>query len=151
MSSGMPQHCICLWLWPSSGASPFAAPALARDPDRRRLSRTYAAGAAGLALLSLLIGGLALWLLWPAVSLGLVALNYACFGAGGFQKRQDGAMSLAARALLAPYLLGAWANSRWWTRHAPHPAAIGDEVSPGMARRISGSGAFDACCCAAGF
>ena len=44
------------------------------------------------------IGGAGLWLLWPAVSLVLVAANYAVLGPEGFQKDADGRMSLAARA-----------------------------------------------------
>ena len=40
-------------------------------------------------------------------------------------------MSLAAQALLAPYLVGAWINSRAWTRQDPAPVAITDGVSLG--------------------
>ena len=74
---------FCLWLWPDRGASPWrgvrahprAAPARARRaamrPARSCLSlrRCFSGRAAG-------------WLLWPAVSLALVAANYAFFGAG---------------------------------------------------------------------
>ena len=67
-------------------------------------------------------------LLWPAISLALVAANYAALGQAGFQKRPNGRMSIAARLLLAPYLLGAYANSRLWTRRDPAPA----EVAPGV-------------------
>jgi hypothetical protein len=62
------------------------------------------------------------------VSLMLVAANYAALGPEGFQKDADGRMSLAARLLLAPYLTGAFVNSRAWTRHEPTPVAIGDGV-----------------------
>jgi hypothetical protein len=58
----------------------------------------------------------------------LVALNYALFGAAGFQKDGHGRMSLAAQVLLAPYLIGAWINSRAWTRHEPRPVEIRDGV-----------------------
>ena len=37
-------------------------------------------------------------------------------------------MSLAARLLLAPYLLGAFVNSRLWTRHDPAPREVVDGV-----------------------
>ncbi len=77
------------------------------------------------------IGGAGLWLLWPAVSLLLVAANYAVFGPAGFQKGPDGHMSLAARVLLAPYLAGALLNSRAWTRKAPAPVAVADGVALG--------------------
>lgn len=65
------------------------------------------------------LGGAWLWLFWPAASLALVALNYLLFGAGGFQKQANGRLSPAATALLAPYLLGAWINSRLWTYRQP--------------------------------
>jgi hypothetical protein len=74
------------------------------------------------------MGGTGLWLLWPAMSLVLVAINYAILGPAGFQKDAQGHMSLAARLLLAPYLTGAFVNSRWWTRYEPKPVAIGDGV-----------------------
>ena len=74
------------------------------------------------------MGGAGLWLLWPAVSLLLVAANYAVFGPEGFQKDGNGRMSLAARLLLAPYLAAAFVNSRSWTRHEPAPVAIADGV-----------------------
>ena len=37
-------------------------------------------------------------------------------------------MSLAARVLLAPYLLGAFINSRLWTRNDPSPREVVDGV-----------------------
>jgi hypothetical protein len=74
------------------------------------------------------LGGAALWLFWPAVSLLLVSANYAVLGPNGFQKRSDGRMSVAALVLFAPYLVGAWINSRLWTRQEPKPVLIGDGV-----------------------
>jgi protein-tyrosine phosphatase len=69
-----------------------------------------------------------LWLFWPAISLTLVAANYAVFGPQGFQKNTDGRMSVAARMLLAPYLAAAFLNSRSWTREESAPVAIEDGV-----------------------
>jgi protein-tyrosine phosphatase len=91
------------------------------------------------AALALWIGGAALWLIWPTVSLVLVAANYAVFGAAGFQKGADGRMSLAARVLLAPYLAGAWINSRAWTRREPAPVTVADGVALGRlpARKVA--------------
>ena len=37
-------------------------------------------------------------------------------------------LSVAARWLLAPYLAGAWLNSRWWTRRHPEAVAVCDGV-----------------------
>ena len=102
-----------------------------RWPESARrlvLAARYAVAAAALAIAGIALGGAALWLLWPAVSLALVAANYAVFGAGGFQKGPDGRMSLAALALFLPYLIGAWINSRLWTRHDDEAAAVGDDV-----------------------
>ena len=119
---------LCLWLWPDRRPSPLAQISLARERRRLVLAARYAVAAAALAIAGIALGGAALWLLWPAVSLALVAANYAVFGAGGFQKGPDGRMSLAALALFLPYLIGAWINSRLWTRHDDEAAAVGDDV-----------------------
>jgi hypothetical protein len=71
------------------------------------------------------ICGAALWLLWPAQSLLFVAAAYAFLGAGTFQKDRHGRLSLAARALLWPYLAAARMNAWLWTRTAPAPRARG--------------------------
>ena len=118
----------CLWLWPQQGRLPFQAARLAQDAKRWKVAACYALGALLCVLPAAAMGGVWLWLSWPAVSLGLVALNYAVFGAGGFQKGDDGRLSPASRWLLAPYLAGAWLNSRLWTRR--HPQA--DEVCDGV-------------------
>jgi len=118
---------LCLWLWPDAATGPVAGARLTLDPKRRHLAACYSAGAVLFAAPAL-AGGVALWLLWPAVSLAFVAANYAALGTGGFQKGSDGRMSLAASWLLAPYLTGAWANSRLWTRGEPKSVSIRDDV-----------------------
>lgn len=45
-----------------------------------------------------------------------------------FLKDRNGQLSIAARALLAPYFAGAWINARLWTRSV----ATADEVYPGV-------------------
>jgi protein-tyrosine phosphatase/membrane-associated phospholipid phosphatase len=122
---------LCLWLWPDRGPAPFSVSHVTDDRRRLVLAARYAAGAIVIVALSFWIGGVALWLLWPAISLALVAASYALFGAAGFQKGPDGRMTLAARVLLAPYLIGAWINSRAWTRHQPAPVAVTGEVALG--------------------
>jgi membrane-associated phospholipid phosphatase len=122
---------LCVWLCPlpASGLrSPASAWRYSRDPARHRLAALYALGAAACALLGTYASGTALWLWWPALSLGLVALAYAGLGAALFEKERDGRLSLAARWLLAPYLAGAWINSRLWTRKAPQPVEVADGV-----------------------
>ena len=119
---------LCVWLWPREGRSPIAAWKLSGDPRRLRLAAFYAIGSALCAVLASAGGGAWLWLCWPSVSLALVALCYLSIGAEGFQKHADGRHSMAVSWLLAPYLLGAWINSRAWTRRHPQP----DEVQPGL-------------------
>lgn len=118
---------LCLWVWPDAGASPLAGGRFAATRQHGRLAAGYLLGALALAGIATVVGGAALWLWWGAAALGLVALIYVWSGAAGFQKR-DGRHSLAVALLLAPYLLGAWLNSRWWTRRNPAPDAILDGV-----------------------
>jgi protein-tyrosine phosphatase len=128
---------LCVWLWPLDGPSPLSRARLAACRARRRLALRYALGGALCAVPAFALGGAWLWLCWPAVALLLVALNYALFGAQGFQKGADGRLSVAARWLLAPYLLGAWLNSRLWTRRQPAPNEVCDGVWLG---RLPGAG-----------
>lgn len=122
---------MALWAWPDEGTSPLAA-AFARGAAhdraaRRRLAFRYGAGAIALGALAAMHGGAALWLLWGSVALALVSLAYAGIGADAFQKRGR-RHSIAAAALFAPYTLGAWVNSRVWTRRHPAPDEIVDRV-----------------------
>ncbi|HYQ25467.1 phosphatase PAP2/dual specificity phosphatase family protein [Stenotrophomonas sp.] len=119
---------LCVWLWPEQGAPPLRAWRMAGDPKRWRLASIYLLGAAMLLVPVVMLGGAALWLLWPVVSLLLVALAYAGLGMAVFQKRADGRLTMAARWLLAPYLAAAWINSRLWTRAAPQPVEVAGGV-----------------------
>ena len=131
LPTGLALGWLCVWLWPmpqTGVASPASAWRYERDPARHRLALRYAAGALACLALAWYAGGVALWLAWPALSLALVAAFYAGVGASGFQKASDGRVGLAARWLLAPYLAGAWLNSRWWTRRQPQPSPLADGV-----------------------
>lgn len=119
---------LCVWLWPVHGRSPLAHWQWTADAARWRLAALYALGSALCASLALTFSGWVLWLGWPALSLALVALGYATLGTAVFQKQEDGRLSMAARWLLAPYLLAAWLNARWWTRRAPQPQLVIDGV-----------------------
>ena len=119
---------FCVWLFPNGAPSLLSAARVTSDPCRRALALRYGSAAVAVGVLALLGGGWALWLLWPAGSLALVAAVYAYLGEAAFQKQADGAMSAAAWWLLAPYIAGAWLNSRWWTRSV----ATADAVVPGV-------------------
>jgi protein-tyrosine phosphatase len=107
---------LCLWLLPDEGRSALADARPSSDTRRRHLAARYATGALVSAAFALYLGGWALWLLWVAGSLAIVAAIYAFLDENAFQKAADGTMSAAVQWLLAPYLVGAWLNSRWWTR-----------------------------------
>ncbi|MDP6706657.1 MAG: phosphatase PAP2/dual specificity phosphatase family protein [Alphaproteobacteria bacterium] len=124
LPTGFALGMFCLWLWPEDGPKPLANVTLARDGGRRRLAAIYLAAALVLAAAATFLGGVWLWLFWPALSLALVAGFYAAIGVPGFQKGADGRLSLPARWLLAPYLAGAWLNSRAWTWRCRRPVRI---------------------------
>jgi protein-tyrosine phosphatase len=119
---------FCVWLWPEAAPSPLTGFSWSHDRRRWQVAMYYGVGAAVAASLALWMGDAGLWLLWPACSLLMVAAFYAGIGERGFQKRADGRMSSAAQWLLAPYLLGAWINSRLWTRSHPAPTNVLDQV-----------------------
>ncbi|WP_076073058.1 phosphatase PAP2/dual specificity phosphatase family protein [Sphingomonas montana] len=114
---------LIVWALPAEGRSPLASMQLTVQPDRRRLGLRYAAGSAVSVLLATLGGGW-LWFLWPAVSLMLVAAAYLLIGPAVFGKSNEGRIGAAARILLAPYLMGAWINSRLWTWRDPDPVEV---------------------------
>ena len=90
------------------------------------------------------LSGAALFLLWPALALAIVAFGYAGAQAAIFQKRPDGDVSLASRWLLAPYRLGARLNILAWTQHLPASVQIADGVHLGRFPRPGELGAFSA-------
>lgn len=119
---------LCLWLWPDDSTSPISNAHPTSDPGRLKLSAYYAGGGLTSCVLAAWIGGAGLWLFWPAVSLFLVAANYALFGPEGFQKSASGRISPGAMWLLAPYIAAAWINSRLWTRNDPIAVLVADDV-----------------------
>lgn len=122
---------FALWLFPRSGDLPFSGFRLTSDAKARRLARFYALGAV-LALAGAALGALfcavALFLLWPALALAIVAFAYAGAGEKVFQKSADGSITLASHVLLLPYRLGARANIWAWTRSLTPKVAIADGV-----------------------
>jgi membrane-associated phospholipid phosphatase len=82
----------------------------------RRVGIYYAAGA--LATIGLAVAG---WpwtgiLLWPATSLGIVAMAYAGLGPAIYRKA-DGRLPLSSRLLLAPCLIGQYLSLLHYRRH----------------------------------
>jgi len=126
---------LCVWAWPFDGEGERRSVASlwqkTRDPSRMRLARTYAMAAVLVLALALAIGGAALWATWIGVALALVAAAYFGLGAEAFRKGPDGRLSTDSRWLYAPYLAGAWINSRAWTRRSPEPVAVADGVFVG--------------------
>lgn len=119
---------LCVWLWPASGQVPLSDLKVTRDPVRRRIALCYATAAIVTTAAALNWRGIALWLLWPALSLLIVSAAYVVGGGSLFQKLPDGRLSSTARWLLAPYLLGAWINSRLWTAGKPAIGLVRDGV-----------------------
>ncbi|MGO9257775.1 MAG: phosphatase PAP2/dual specificity phosphatase family protein [Bryobacteraceae bacterium] len=126
LPTGLGAGLFTMMLFPVRGRR--AASERSRDPRRFRLAAVYLAGAAIAGVLAWRLGGLAWILLWPAAALAVVAGIYWIGRPELFRKSESGAMTPAAIGVLAPYLLGAWLNSRWHTRHQP-PA---QEISSGV-------------------
>ena len=129
---------FCVWAWPlERRVSMPRAWQLVTLPRRRSLALRYALGALLLAALAMAVGGVGLWLFWPAVSCALVSLNYLGFGARGFQMDVDGRMAWPARWLLAPYRGAARVNGWLWTRRLPPLREVLPGVSIGALSRLN--------------
>lgn len=103
-----------------------------RDPRTRALALRYGigAGVAWLFSLAVLTWSVTAWLVltWIALALLCVALVYRAGRPALFGKADDGSLPMAAWWLLAPYLGGAFLNSRWWTRHHDAVSHVVDGV-----------------------
>lgn len=98
------------------GFAHASRPVPSHDPRRFRLAAIYFVGALICGSLAGLVGGTAWLLLWPAGALAIVAGIY-CSGRPELFRKNDGVILPAMTVLLAPFLLGAWLNSRWHTRN----------------------------------
>jgi protein-tyrosine phosphatase len=107
--------------------NPPKAYAPSRDPQRFRLSVAYFIGGLGFVAAAYFVGGAVWLLLWPAGALVIVGLIYLTGRAELFRK-SEGGIPAAPIMLLAPYVLGAWLNSRWHTRREP----IAQEIASGV-------------------
>lgn len=105
---------LCLVLFPEGNQGTGLQPRPLNRP-RLRIGLYYGLGALVLTFAAVQLGGWGWLWLWPAGALGLVAVIYWLGDPQAFRK-EEGRLPAAVRWLLAPYLLGAWLNSRWWTR-----------------------------------
>jgi protein-tyrosine phosphatase len=94
-----------------------------------RVARLYAAGATGIAVVAIILGSWFLLLLWPAVSLALIAIAYVRGSSSVFQKT-GGRLSISTRVVLGAYLAGA-TSSRLIYRFRREPWI---EAAPGVYR-----------------
>lgn len=117
-----------VWLWPERGSNALASFSLAKSQSRLKLAAAYGLAGTVFGTAAWFFGGAALWLFWPALSVWLVAAAYAGLGEAMFQKDARGRIKPAVKWLLAPYLVGAWINSRVWTRLHPQPVHVADNV-----------------------
>lgn len=106
---------LCLALFPEGRADSGLRPQAFSLP-RFRIGLYYVLGALVLTFAAVRLGGWGWLWLWPAGALGLVAIIYWLGDPQAFRKDEEGRLPAAVHWLLAPYLLGAWLNSRWWTR-----------------------------------
>jgi membrane-associated phospholipid phosphatase len=81
-----------------------------------RVARLYAAGSAILVLLAFAIGNWYWLLLWPAVSLALIATAYVR-GSSSIFRKKDGGLPISTRVVLGPYLFGARVSRLIYRRH----------------------------------
>jgi protein-tyrosine phosphatase len=84
-------------------------------------------GALILVAAAYVIGGAGWLLLWLAAALAVVAGVYFAGRLELFRK-SEGNMPVSAVLVMAPYLLGAWLNSRWYTRSQAPAQKIADGI-----------------------
>jgi len=118
---------FCVYLFPDAPIKWRREYAVTDGSLRRKVTSAYWLGALLCLGVAVAFGGWAWLLLWPGLALLLTGLAYAGLGTSIFQKH-NGHLSWAARVLLAPYLVGAWWSSRWFTRGEAHSV----EVVPGI-------------------
>lgn len=116
---------FCLWLFPLQVKAPYSAQKQPQHTKRHaRLALLYSLAAILLYFVAYLLKGWTLWLLYPSLSLILVACAYVLDRPHFFQKDPQGQISAAAQILFAPYFLCAWLNSRIWTKAHPEDSFI---------------------------
>lgn len=115
---------LCLWLFPVSVRSPLKQSDQNFSFQHYKLANYYLIGALLCVAIAWVIKGVALWFIFPAISLFFVALAYILVRPHFFQKQINGQMTVAAQMLFSPYLCLAWLNSRIWTKQHPEDSFI---------------------------
>ncbi|OBY73157.1 phosphatase PAP2/dual specificity phosphatase family protein [Acinetobacter gyllenbergii] len=122
---GLLAGALCLWLFPLTVKAPYQKdPLQQRTYKHLKLGCFYLIGALLCLIPVFLFKGPWLWMLYPTISLLLVALAYLTVRPHFFQKQQNGRMTVAAYLLFAPYFLVARLNSRLWTYRHPEDSLI---------------------------
>jgi hypothetical protein len=118
---------IAFWLFPDPSTDGVGKTVAYRPLGGMRLARRYLLGA--LACLALALqGGYWLLSLWPGFALGVVGIAYMGVGPAVFRKR-GGRLSISAKLLLGPYLIGQALSWRWYLRRMGAPLS---EIVPGV-------------------
>ena len=115
---------LCLALFPYPRRTVTLVPRSARSI---RIAGAYLAGGLTFAIAAFGMSGIALLLLWPAGALLVVSGVYWTGRVDLFGK-SEGRMPASVQWLLAPYVAGAWINSRLWTLGQPPAREIADGV-----------------------
>ncbi len=118
--TGVLAGCLCVWLFPKNQKSPLCRQKIAKH--NRMAMYYFVVGGVALVLAR---NSMQVWLvLWFSVSLGLVAVNYAYAGAGGFQKNAQGRFYFPIGILYFPYHVLARLNVWAWTRNKPMASMV---------------------------
>lgn len=116
---------LCLWLFPISVKSPFRKDGVQfLTAKHLKLGSYYMCGVVICGILAYEFRPWGLWFIYPAISLLIVAHSYSFVRPHFMQKQNDGNMTIAAKILLAPYLVFAWFNSRIWTKKHPDDSLV---------------------------
>jgi hypothetical protein len=93
-------------------------------PDGR-IAALYAGGAIALIVAAMVLHPSGLVLLWPAMSMGLIASAYVGVGTGVYRKL-DGRLPWLSKLLLGPVLLGQRVSLAYYARQSPAWSAVTD-------------------------
>lgn len=117
---------LCLFVFP--GRQRPEHPSLVISSPNFRVAMCYASGAALCGAVALSFGSWFLLLIWPALSLLLIAIAYAR-GTSSMFGKSGGRLSFSTRVVLGPYLCGTYARLLFYRRRA-----LWDQAASGVYR-----------------